>query len=202
MGRADAGTLPGAGFGVWLLVRDSWGCSPTAEWSRDTGPGSVRGGREPPSEQAKVAGPAIELRPAGALPRAAGRQAQRVAAERLRGQGSNLHQPASKAGELPITPPRSEEPGGGVEPPIFALRKRRSGQPSYPGTGAGSRARTDCLRSTGPPLYLMSYPGVDWETGHDPAPPAWKTGTLPACATPRWVRAARVERARAGLGGS
>ena len=30
----------------------------------------------------------------------------------------------------------------------------------------------------------MSYPGADWEAGHDPAPPAWKASTLPAYATP------------------
>ena len=34
------------------------------------------------------------------------------------------------------------------------------------------------------PLLHVSSVGVDWEAGHDPAPPAWKASTLPAYATP------------------
>jgi hypothetical protein len=40
----------------------------------------------------------------------------------------------------------------------------------------------------------MTYLGLDWEAGHDPAPPAWKASTLPAYAHSELVvvRAARL----------
>src|SRR5262249_11789373 len=63
----------------------------------------------------------------------------------------------------------AQEPGGGLEPPTFALRGRCSGQLSYP--------RHDV--------------GLDWEAGHDPAPTAWKASTLPAYATPSWLWSGR-----------
>ena len=47
------------------------------------------------------------------------------------------------------------------------------------------------LRDTTSPLFLMSYLGMDWEAGHDPAPPAWKASTLPAYATPSCSRSGR-----------
>ena len=52
----------------------------------------------------------------------------------------------------------AQEPEGGVEPPTFAL-----------------------LWPTELPRHDV---GLDWEAGHDPAPPAWKASTLHAYATP------------------
>ena len=52
---------------------------------------------------------------------------------KLRGQGSNLHEPVSRTGELPITRPR---------------------------TGAWRRARTADFRVTRAMLWQLSYPGM------------------------------------------
>ena len=86
----------------------------------------------------------------------------------------------------------AQEPGGGLEPPTFALRGRCSGQLSYPGLLSEPRARFELAPArydvAAVPLeFYEGDLGVDWEAGHDPAPPAWKASTLPAYATPSFI---------------
>jgi hypothetical protein len=88
--------------------------------------------------------------------------------EELRGQGSNLHRLFQGQVSYRLLN-HAPEPGGGLEPPTFALRGRCSGTTELP--------RHDCW--------------LDWEAGHDPAPPAWKASALPAYATPSCSRSGR-----------